>query len=320
MPKVAIALLTYKRPQLFKIAMDAILVQNFKDFELIILDNGSETDEVEKIAKCSNDNRIRYVRNFKNEREFYNYALYIAQSEYLVITHDDDIMHPDMIFEEVKVLDNNPRAVCVSANMKGIDYVGNVITERIFTGKNNVTLKQNQYLSFFLEGNSFFTPTVMFRIDYFRRKTLFFEHKLGPICDQYLWYKILEDNVEIIFLSEVLYSYRLHKGQDSVLMGEVMNLEIFLIWFRETYVKRQLYKSERHKILGKIFYYAPIIALECKSIHERRELLKKIINSLYGENIVTKIKLSFIVLLPNLSEMIKKVFRKMKIILGLYKG
>ena len=39
---ITIALLTYNRPHFLKNAIDGILNQTFKDFELLICDNGSD--------------------------------------------------------------------------------------------------------------------------------------------------------------------------------------------------------------------------------------------------------------------------------------
>ena len=62
--KIAICLTTYNRPNYLKIAIDSILDQTFKNFRLIILDNGSDK-RTWQLIEAYNDDRITYVRNNK---------------------------------------------------------------------------------------------------------------------------------------------------------------------------------------------------------------------------------------------------------------
>ena len=65
---LTIALQTYDRPKYLSESITSILNQTFKDYELIILDNGSGPETV-SVIKSFHDSRIRYIRNNNYEEE-----------------------------------------------------------------------------------------------------------------------------------------------------------------------------------------------------------------------------------------------------------
>jgi glycosyltransferase involved in cell wall biosynthesis len=225
---VSIAIITYDRPHLLKFAIEAALVQSYENIELLIIDNGS-TMETSKLIDSYNDKRIKVFKNTINFREFYNYPFFIATGRYLVITHDDDIMHPNFIQRELDEILNNREVVAVSCNMRGINQKGEIIIDKLNADSENIFYSKGEFWKLFKSENYIFTPTVMFDLDFMRAHSLIFEHeRIGPACDQYLWYKILQKDIRFLVIPEILYDYRLHENQDSVLNGPKMNFNLSL--------------------------------------------------------------------------------------------
>ena len=77
-PRISIGLPVYNAEKYLRHALDAILLQTFEDFELIICDNAS-TDSTAGI--CASyalaDNRIRFYRNDRNLGAAENFAGFI---------------------------------------------------------------------------------------------------------------------------------------------------------------------------------------------------------------------------------------------------
>ena len=90
-PLISVVLITYNRPNYLKECIDSILSQTFKQFELFILDNGSDCSTKDIINQFS-DKRIKYIRNKINSKSFINKGFEFTKNKYLIITHDDDIM------------------------------------------------------------------------------------------------------------------------------------------------------------------------------------------------------------------------------------
>ncbi|MCI0563749.1 MAG: glycosyltransferase, partial [Nitrososphaera sp.] len=66
-PQVSVGMPVYNGERYVKAALDAVLAQTFRDFELIISDNAS-TDATGEICReyAARDPRIRYSRNDEN--------------------------------------------------------------------------------------------------------------------------------------------------------------------------------------------------------------------------------------------------------------
>jgi len=99
MVKVSVIMLTYNREELVGRAIESILTQTMKEFEYIIVDNGS-TDRSGDIAEeyAKKDTRIRVLHIPKsNIGTGRNAGLDVAKGEYITFIDDDDTAEPDML-------------------------------------------------------------------------------------------------------------------------------------------------------------------------------------------------------------------------------
>ena len=101
-PLVTIVLTTYNRAHLISETLDSILVQNYTNWQCIIIDDNSIDDTgkvVEKYIKT--DKRIEYIIKDKCINKGLpasrNIGIEKAKGEYLVFFDDDDIVHPQLI-------------------------------------------------------------------------------------------------------------------------------------------------------------------------------------------------------------------------------
>ena len=59
-PKVSVVIPTYNRGHLVSQALHSVLAQTYQDFEIIVVDDAS-TDNTEKVVKCFNNEKIKYL-------------------------------------------------------------------------------------------------------------------------------------------------------------------------------------------------------------------------------------------------------------------
>lgn len=229
MPKVTVALITYNRPDYLKQAIDAIICQTYKDFELIIMDNGSTSDTQDLVRPYLNQ-QVSYVRNLINNREYMNTAFSVGTGEYLIITHDDDMMMPRMLEKEVEILDNDNDCVLVGCNTTIINEEGIVLNKRFNRHYTNRKFKQFEYIkSFFSDELILLCPTILLRRSFFNSNNLNFKiFEVGPAADNYLWFEVNLHHFNLVTIAEPLYYYRIHKKQDSVANSLTMELSMFL--------------------------------------------------------------------------------------------
>ena len=93
-------------------AIDSIMGQTFKDFEFIIIDDGS-TDLTNSIIRSYDDPRIRYYKNEKNLGIVgtLNRGLDLCRGRYVARMDADDVSLPTRFENQVKFLDKNPNLV-----------------------------------------------------------------------------------------------------------------------------------------------------------------------------------------------------------------
>lgn len=126
-PKVSIGLPVYNGEDFLKEALDSILSQTFKDFELVISDNAS-TDKTEEICLeyAAKDQRIRYYRNNQNLGAAWNYnrVFKLSNGKYFKWAAHDDICAPTFIASCVEVLDRDEAVVLCYPQTEHIDENG----------------------------------------------------------------------------------------------------------------------------------------------------------------------------------------------------
>lgn len=121
-------MLTYSRPQLIGQAVSSVCAQSFQDWELIIVQDGSNPDTDcllhEWLAK---ETRIRYCARgtVGSIAEASNFGLAHARGEYVAILDDDDHWNlPDKLARQVDFLDRNPEYVACGGGYIVLDRDG----------------------------------------------------------------------------------------------------------------------------------------------------------------------------------------------------
>ncbi len=225
MAKINIVLVTYNRPLYLKQAIDSILNQSYTNFNLIILDNGSDS-ETKKILNTFNDSRIRIETNKLNSREFINNAFNFINCEYLMLTHDDDLITKNFLKHQLNQLELNKQIDLLACRINLINeksiFLGK-IRPRIFKTK---IWKKSEYIKqYFFSGNIIPCPTIIYRSDFIKKNRLKYNWAVGPAVDLFL---LFEANINgVLALSKKpLYNYRIHSNQDSELNRLSLELRV----------------------------------------------------------------------------------------------
>lgn len=113
-PKVSVGMPAYNSGEFITEAIESILNQTFRDFELIISDNAS-TDNTQQICEAfaRQDSRIRYYRNERNigASDNYNAVFHHARGAYFKWASSNDLCAADFLGKCVDVLDERQDAV-----------------------------------------------------------------------------------------------------------------------------------------------------------------------------------------------------------------
>ena len=121
---ISVLMPTYNADSYLAEAIDSILKQTYKNFELIIVNDGS-TDDTDELMKFYTDKRIKYFKNKKNLgiAKTRNKAFSKSKGEYIAVCDSDDIYHPDRLKMSLKAIQ---KADIVYSGMLNADANGKV--------------------------------------------------------------------------------------------------------------------------------------------------------------------------------------------------
>jgi len=153
-PKVSIGVPVYNGENYLEAAIDSLLKQSFRDFEIVIADNAS-TDRTEEICRSlqSRDGRVRYFRNPTNLGAAANYrkVFHLSRGQYFKWMAHDDLCSPNYLEECVRVLEDDPNVVLCYPKVLLIDGHDNILPrdeEDVFVSPDGKRIRVNLQRNF----------------------------------------------------------------------------------------------------------------------------------------------------------------------------
>lgn len=109
MPKVSVIIPTHNRAALLGGAIQSVLDQTFGDFELLVVDDGSE-DHPEQVVRSFSDPRIRFIRHpvARGGGAARNTGIQNTHGPFVAFLDDDDAWYPEKLAQQVALLDRGP--------------------------------------------------------------------------------------------------------------------------------------------------------------------------------------------------------------------
>jgi glycosyltransferase involved in cell wall biosynthesis len=109
-PVVSVIIPTYNRVGVLRRSIQSVLAQTYRDFELIIVDDGS-TDNTEEVVRSYSDPRIRFIRQEKNRGAAvaYNIGIKAAHGEYIALLDSDDEWLPKKLERQMELFQQDKK-------------------------------------------------------------------------------------------------------------------------------------------------------------------------------------------------------------------
>jgi glycosyltransferase involved in cell wall biosynthesis len=190
--KLSVIMPVYNGQKYLRKALVSILNQTYKDFELIIINDGS-TDETHKILSTIRDNRLKVLNNTKNigVTKSLNIALKLAQGEYIARADADEINIKKRFQEQVDFLNSNPDYVGVGSKFHLIDEDDKPLQEKeVRVGYKSISITDKEIRQKLIIRNQIIHPSVMIRKKALKRVGYYREIFNGAE-DYDLWFRLL---------------------------------------------------------------------------------------------------------------------------------
>ncbi len=218
MPRVSVVMPVFNGERFLLDAMNSVLSQTYRDFELIVIDDGS-TDSSASIATSFSDERVRYIRNAENTglARVRNKGLGLARGEFVAWLDCDDLSEPRRLEKQVAVLDRNPSLALCGSWVRTLGLPHDVVWQ--------YPSSSEELRSRMLFDDPLATSAVVMRRSVLDSLSTWFDTDFPPAEDYELWERISRI-AGLHNIPEVLTHYRLHANQITVQKKEVQMVAV----------------------------------------------------------------------------------------------
>lgn len=205
---VSIIMPTYNSSRFIEETIKSVLVQTYVNWEIVIVDNGSTDDTLDRVRNF-NDDRIHIFINEKNRGQAYsrNRAIEESKGKYIAFLDSDDIWVKDKLEIQLKFMEDNGSHACYS-NYIEMDESGKE-TGAMVSGPKKMTAKffdrHYGYIGFLTSmydcsvyGKVYSNPDI-----------------LSACADQALLFRVMEKGGNFYLIDKVLAKYRIVSGSPS---------------------------------------------------------------------------------------------------------
>ncbi len=216
-PLVTVLIPAYNCEKYIKKCLDSIINQDYKNLEILVIDDGS-IDKTVEIVKSSTDPRIKLELNKKNLGlpKTLNKGFKLASGNYVARMDADDISLSSRIGIQVKFLENNPDHGMVGTLFARINDSGDIFDacpELIYYEEIKDGIK-------FM--NSFCNGSIMFRKSFIDTEKISYDPTYAPYEDYELWTRVV-NLTKASNIPNVLYLYSINPNGLTLTQTHKMN-------------------------------------------------------------------------------------------------
>jgi len=268
MPKISVCIPTYNSRRYLQKALDSVYCQTFKDYEILIVDDGS-TDGTEEMLKANGYSGRYYWFDRMGQQAARNKLIELAKGDYITYLDADDELFPDTLEVLLAMMQENGPESYVFGHYAGIDENGCVISKN--PPKAPSLLSPADLFSFIHVG----TGGTLFATDLYRREGGFDAGMRR--CGVYKLQLQLILKYRFVGTDRPLFKKRRHSGNATEMnyewrMFEAQMLEDF---YYHGGGKEVVSEGRAMKRLAKEFYRAGKCAINEKKYIEAKNILRK---------------------------------------------
>lgn len=220
---ITFAIPFHKGKKYLKQAIESTLVQTRSDWALIVVDDCGPEDGVKELVESYCDARLRYFRNEKNLglAGNWNKCISLAQSEYVTLLHQDDVLLPNYMEMMLGAFKKYPNVSAVFCMAGMIDKDGRSIFsfpdlyKKIIQphNKKEHVLQGENAAKKLAKGNFIICPTLCYHRE--KIKDLTFNSRWKIVLDWEYSLNLLIQGHSLLGIPDTCYRYRRHSQSES---------------------------------------------------------------------------------------------------------
>ena len=210
-PTVTVTIAAYNSARYITQALDSVKAQTFSDYEVIVVNDGSDDGDELEAQLASHSLRIIYIsQNNRGVSAARNAAINVARGEFYAQLDADDQWLPDYLQFQLGFLTDNPEVTLVYPNATIIGDVAGVELEfmKISPSEGEVTFES------LIREKCLVMTSVTARVSAVREAGLFDENLRS--CEDFdLWLRMVKNGARLAYHRRRLVLYRRHEGSLS---------------------------------------------------------------------------------------------------------
>lgn len=228
MCKASIIVPAYNAAEYIENTINSILSQDFSDFEIIVVNDGSTDATEEKIkAIALLDERVKYVAqpNSGGPAKPRNVGISYAKGEFIFIFDADDLMLKGKLDRSIECLERFPDADLLFTNFSTIDASGNILKENFLNEYDTLwNLTDGRSIDWCYLPADKISPAVI-KVNFIGTSGVVLRKSALHISDRFdetlknsddrLFWMLFSLKHNFVFLNEVLHQYRILPGSIS---------------------------------------------------------------------------------------------------------
>ncbi len=209
-PRVSVLMAVYNGAAYLRESIDSVLAQTYRDFEFVIVDDGSN-DESARIVRSYADPRIKLhvAPHNLGQTTALNVGLRLCVGEFVARMDGDDVCHPERFARQIAALDADPALGIVGSAVTIVDGRGRPL-DFSPQPESDAAIR---FVS--LTRNPFHHPTVVMRRRTLLDHGLVYDERFQANQDFELWSRLLTAT-RAANLPQALLRYRVHGSNISV--------------------------------------------------------------------------------------------------------
>jgi teichuronic acid biosynthesis glycosyltransferase TuaG len=208
-PLISVIIPTYNCAELLREALDSVLCQSYANWEAIVINNFS-ADNTKQVVAGFSDSRISLFdfANYGVIAASRNYGISFAKGEYVAFLDSDDLWRPEKLKRCMETLQEHDKEwIC-----NGERWFGDGIDKDVVYGP----AEKASFDQLLFRGNCISTSAVVVKLEKLKKLGGFKEHVDIVTAEDYdLWLRLARSEIKIIFINEILGSYRIHPNGHS---------------------------------------------------------------------------------------------------------
>ncbi len=278
---ISVIIPVYNSEKFIKETIESVLNQTYKDFEIIIIDDGSSDNSLKCVESFMKGTDIKVMKqNNSGPSSARNLGIKSALGKYRAFLDSDDIMMPDRLELQVRALEEDRNIGLVYTDLMTFNESGIVYNSK----KRYITPHSGSVLNRLLVENFITTSTVMVRKECLDNVG-YFDEKLKHSEDYKMWLKIaMKYKIGYVDLPLVKYRYHENSLSSNKITITASSYKVVEEFWKENIeykgINKILYRVSVSKQLSKLghAYYS-----NCEKIEAVKCLIKSLVKNPFAK-------------------------------------